>query len=183
MKLYQLTLPEQELTERLKANDVWAFNVLYKSYSSALYGVILKIVRTDPPAEDVLQEAFTKIWKKIHQYEPQKGTLFTWMLNIARNTGIDTIRAKSFKNNLSTTDVAEQAKNIDKNEQTHFKPEYIGVKETAQKLKPEHYELIELIYFQGYSQSEAAEKLNIPLGTVKSRVKSAMAELRKIYLH
>ena len=85
-------LNESELLELLRRQDRKAFNYLYDNYSDALYGVILKVVRTEETAQDLLQEIFVKIWKNIAQYDSSKGRLFTWMLNIARNTSIDYLR-------------------------------------------------------------------------------------------
>ncbi len=105
MKLYKLKLTEEELIERLKNRDKTAFSALYDSYSDALYGIIMKIVRTDPPAEDVLQEVFVKIWHKIDSYSHEKGTIFTWMLNISRNSGIDTLRSEGYKKSAAFYDI------------------------------------------------------------------------------
>ena len=93
---------EEELVNLLKQNNKAAFSYLYDHYSGALFGIILKIVNQDEEtSEDVLQDVFIKIWKKIATYDSTKGTLFTWMLNIARNTAIDKVR--TFKNASITT--------------------------------------------------------------------------------
>ncbi len=181
MKLYQYKLTEEELVSRLKTRDKAAFSALYDSYSNALYGVIMKIVHTDPPAEDVLQDAFIKIWNKIDNYDRSKGTIFTWMLNISRNTGIDTTRSEAFKKSASAYDVETKVGTIDKQHNATYKTDHIGIKQIVDKLKPEHKEIIDLIYFQGYTQAEVAETLNMPLGTVKTRVKLAMSHLRETF--
>jgi RNA polymerase sigma-70 factor (ECF subfamily) len=181
VKIKKTKYSEQELIEKLKMKDKAAFSVLYDSYSSALFGVILKIVRTDPPAEDVLQEAFLKIWKKIEAYDVDKGTIFTWMLNVCRNTGIDLIRSESYKRSATVFDLETNTHLADREKSENFKAEHVGVSEIVNKLKPEHKEIIDLIYFGGYTQSEVAEHLQMPLGTVKTRVKIAMNHLRQTF--
>lgn len=181
MTQYKLNLTEEELVARLKQKDKAAFASLYDNYSGALFGIILKIVRTDPPAEDVLQESFLKIWNKIDSYSQDKGSIFTWMLNVSRNTGIDTIRSEAYKKSATTYDISVNTRAIEANFNTHLKTEHVGIKEIVDKLKPEHKELIDLLYFGGLTQAEVAEQLNMPLGTVKTKVKQAMTHLREIF--
>jgi RNA polymerase sigma-70 factor (ECF subfamily) len=154
------------------------FEILYKQYSRALMGVIIKIVKTDPPAKDVLQDSFIKIWKNIDSYDAKKGTFFTWILNITRNTAIDTMRTKAAKNSSftydTTSDIVHNATHTHTNEN-------FDLKIHAQTLEHKYKQVLDMLYFEGYSQSEVAEILNIPLGTVKTRVKYAVDHLRKIY--
>ena len=86
---------EQELISLLKSRDNRAFGYLYDNYSAALFGIITQIVGDMELANDVLQEVFINVWRKIETYDPTKGRLFTWMLNIARNASIDILRSKS----------------------------------------------------------------------------------------
>ncbi|MEZ5035274.1 MAG: RNA polymerase sigma factor [Chitinophagaceae bacterium] len=168
------------LIQRLQNGDKEAFEELYDQYNAALYGIICKIVRSEEVSQDVLQDAFVKIWKHIHTYNPTKGSLFTWMLNIARNTAIDQLRKlkKENKVDIQTLDFNVDMVNTTapgKNENT------IGVTALVQKLPEEQKRLLEYIYFSGYTQKEVSEKLDIPLGTVKSRVRSAIKTLRKAF--
>jgi RNA polymerase sigma-70 factor (ECF subfamily) len=175
-------MTEEELVTRLKNSDKVAFSSLYDNYSTALYGVVMKIVRTDPPGADVMQDAFIKIWKNLGNYDPKKGTLFTWILNVARNTAIDRIRSSEYQKGKTTYDIDNQVGAAEKISYHNPSMEHIGVHELVNKLKAEHKEIIELAYFQGYTQTEIAEELNIPLGTVKTRVKLAMVHLRELTL-
>ncbi len=169
---------EEELVNLLKQNDKAAFSYLYDHYSGALFGIILKIVNQDEEtSEDVLQEVFIKIWKKITTYDPLKGTLFTWMLNIARNTAIDKVR--TFKN-ISIQSIDNNVHSVDKIHQHKSVEDKIGIKEIVNKLKPEYKTIIDLAYFGGYTQEEIAEELKLPLGTVKTRARAALIELRKV---
>jgi RNA polymerase sigma-70 factor (ECF subfamily) len=99
------TYSEQDLVAALKAKDKSAFAYLYDHYSGSLYSIILQIVRNPTPAKDVLQEVFINIWRRIDSYDPAKGSLFTWMLNISRNASIDLLRSAGYKNNLKNQEL------------------------------------------------------------------------------
>ncbi|MBW7469170.1 sigma-70 family RNA polymerase sigma factor [Pontibacter aydingkolensis] len=148
-------------------------------YSATLYGVILQIVKTEEIAEDVLQEAFVKIWRSFDSYDAQKGRLFTWMINICRNLAIDKIRSKEFRMKVSTDSItpANQAEFTSNT----FNPDHIGVREVVEKLSPDQQKIINLMYFEGLTQSEISEEYNIPLGTVKTRARSAVKMLSKLF--
>lgn len=171
---------EEALIKGLQAQDSSVLKIIYEKYASALYGVISRLLNDDHLAEDVLQEAFLKIWNNADSYEATKGRLFTWMLNICRNTAIDKMRSKGFKNSKQTasdeTVLLENPTKI----YDDIKPDTIGIKELVEKLKPEWKQLIDLIYFKGYTQQEVADELEMPLGTVKTRLRSAITALRNI---
>ena len=173
-------LQEDELVSRLFKKDQVAFSYLYDNYSAALYGVVYRIVQEEESAEDVLQEAFLKIWNNFSQYDKTKGKLFTWIVNIARNLAIDFTRSKSFKNQQKNLDVDKIVSFIDSRRSTSFNPEQVGLKKLLDNLKPEQREILDLVYFNGYTQAEVAEELNIPLGTVKTRIRMALIQLRSI---
>lgn len=175
----RINIPEEELVSRLQAQDKSAFGILYDNYSSTLYGVVLKIVGTAEVAEDVLQESFVKIWKNISSYDKTKGRLFTWLLNIARNTAIDKLRSKNEKYQIQSID--DSVYQVDKQSSATMKVDHIGVKQSVQQLKPEHRVIIDMAYYGGYTQEEISEELKIPLGTVKTRMRNAIIELRKIF--
>ena len=177
----QLNISEQELVARLQRNDRAAYEYLYDNYSSALYGVIHRIITDEETANDVLQEAFLKIWNGIKSYDSGKGKLFTWMLNISRNMAIDKTRSKDFNNsrkNQSTENVVNQVGRLTTE---NIKPDHIGLAELVAKLDPNEKLLIDLMYFKGYTQAEIAEEYNMPLGTVKTRLRSATMNLRKVF--
>ena len=164
---------------QIKRGNSEAFEKLYDNYSKALFGVSSKIVRSDEVAEDVLQESFVKIWKKIHSYDDSKGRLFTWMLNIVRNTSIDKLRKLKSQGKY---EIQELKPNVDLGvKNSKINTNHIGVRELLTKLPPEQQEMIEYLYFNGYTQQEVSDELNIPLGTVKTRSRAALKELRKIF--
>lgn len=178
---------EEELITLLKDKDEKAFNYLYDNYSGALYGLILKIVLESNYAEEVIQDVFMKIWKNIDQYDTSKGRLYTWMINISRNTAIDYVKSKGYQNQLKnqsitnfvnreeTISLSDRLRNVSENN-----TDLIGMSSVINGLKPEWKELIDLAYYQGYTQIEIAEKLAIPIGTVKTRTRSAMLELKEL---
>lgn len=170
-------IPEAELVSLLKQGDQTAFSYLYDNYNRALFQIVFNVLQNQELSEDALQEAFVKIWKNIGLYDNSKGTLFTWMLNVCRNIAIDKTRSKGFKNNQQNQNI-ETTVSVSNKSSMAIKPELIGIKQLAEKLKPEFWEIIELIYFKGYTQSDVAETLDIPLGTVKTRCRMAMLELR-----
>ena len=166
------------LLEAVQRGDQGALAKLYDQYSAALFGTIMKIVGEKDRAEEVLQDSFVKIWRSASTYDPSKGRTFTWMLNIARNTAIDLVRTAQFRS-------AEKIKPIDKHvfrlgsDDERKQLDNLGMDTVLGRLKPEHRELIDLAYYQGYSQQEIAEKTGLPLGTVKSRTRTALQQLKE----
>ncbi len=153
-----------------------AFSYLYDNYSGALLGVINSIITDKETANDILQNVFINIWRKIDSYDASKGRLFTWMLNIARNAAIDEIRSKGYrdaKKNMPVADYTELT-----GVSTVPVIEDIGLKKVLGKLKNEWRVLIDLSYFQGFTHEEIAKMMALPLGTVKTRIRSALAQLR-----
>jgi len=172
-----LTYTEAELLQGLQSHDEQAFSFLYDRYSKALFSIILPIIPQQELAEDVLQEVFVKIWQNIQSYDETKGRLYTWMLNIARNLSIDRTRSKDFNNRSKTTELSENVYNV---RQVEIRMDDVGLKKTLSNLPEENRRLLELAYFQGYTQEEISKILNIPLGTVKTRIRSTIIQLRKI---
>jgi len=175
----KISLSEEELVSALKRQDTIAIKALYDMYSGALLGVISRIIQQTEVAEDLLQETFVKIWNSSANYDASKGRLFTWMMNVARNLSIDKLRSKDFKNANKNQDIENNVDFIDQQKKVSFNADTLGVKELVTKLKPDLKEVLDMVYFKGYTHVEAAEQLNIPLGTVKTRVRMAIIELRK----
>jgi RNA polymerase sigma factor (sigma-70 family) len=174
------TISEEELVSGLKARSQSYLDYLYDHYSSALYGVVHRILNNDDVAEEVLQDAFLRIWDKIGSYDPARGRLFTWMLNIARNLAIDKTRSKEISKDRKTDDIDDLVNKIDRKEQAELNVDFIGLKEVLGRLSEEQKFVVEYLYLKGYTQSELADEFKIPLGTVKTRLRLAMIELRTI---
>jgi len=167
----------EELIAKIKQGDADSFSLLYDKYSDSLYGLILKIIRQDDLAQDILQECFVKIWQKIQTYDETKGSLFTWMLNICRNKAIDSLR----KTNRTRTGHENMHNDMPKNVSLEINPETIGLRDVLDNLSEEKRIIIEYLYFKGYTQKETSEELNIPLGTVKTRSRTAILELKDLF--
>ena len=164
----------------LQENSRQAFNYLYDNYSPALFGIINQIVRDKEIATDVLQEVFVNIWRKKESYDPAKGRLFTWMLNIARNAAIDKIRSRNYQDNKKNQPLVE---NVNTGWNSHaVNPDVkdVGLKKIVNRLREEQRMLIDLSYFQGFTHEEIAKMLSIPLGTVKTRIRAALTQLRTL---
>jgi len=174
--------PENFLVDGLKRGDKAAIDKLYKMYAGSLMGIISRIVKFDEVAEDVLQDTFVKIWKSIAQYDSSKGRLFTWMANLAKNAAIDQVRSKNYVNSGKTDDLGDTKVDlIDRRNNVSFNAETIGVRQLMQHLKPDQKNILDLVYFEGYTQMEVAEYLNIPLGTVKTKIRLSILTLRKYF--
>jgi len=168
---------EQELVALLNQQDNDAFNYLYDHYSGALFTIINQIVPDKDTASDVLQEVFVNVWRKMSTYDETKGRLFTWMLNIARNAAIDKVRSKGYRDNQRTQPIAE-GENAGMSISSNPVVNDVGLKKVLTTLNDEYRKLIDLSYFQGFTHEEIAKMLGIPLGTVKTRIRTAISQLR-----
>ena len=171
---------EEELILLLQDRDQAAFSYLYDNYAAALNGVIFRMVEDRELAEDILQEAFLKIWNNFPSYDAGKGRLFTWMLNITRNLTIDTLRSKGYKKQGKISGDENSVSNFSADSRSAERFDSLGLRKQLVNLKPEQRSIIDLAYFNGYTQDEISREMNIPLGTVKTRMRSAILELRKI---
>jgi len=173
------TISPQDLAALLAGRDEQAFNYLYTNYSAALYGMVLRIVYNESDACEVLQDVFVKIWNSIDSYDSEKASLYTWMLNIARNAAIDRLKSKAYQNNLKNQtlpDIVHDQKALTTVQEHQFGDVQKGV----DTLRDEYKIIIEKAYFGGLTQEEISQELNLPLGTVKTRTRAALKELKKI---
>lgn len=171
---------EEFLYSALRSKSKTAFEYLYDNYSPALYGVIFNILHNEEASNDALQEVFVKIWNNFDSYDPNRSRLYTWMMNIARNHSIDKLRSKAMKGDRELKADKEFIRT--NNAVSSPFTDGIGLKKLVDDLEKEQKDIIELLYFQGFTQSEAADELSIPLGTVKSRARLAMNKLRKHFI-
>lgn len=168
---------EAQLVALLNEQNNDAFNYLYDNYSGALFTIINQIVPDKDTASDVLQDVFVNIWKKISSYDASKGRLFTWMLNIARNAAIDKVRSKGYRDGQRNQPITES---VNSGVSISANPEVadVGLKKVLTKLNDDSRRLIDMSYFQGFTHEEIAKMLGIPLGTVKTRIRTAIIQLR-----
>lgn len=173
-----ITPTEQKIIDLLGKGDKRALDLLYENYSSSLYGVILKVTINEEIAQDALQETFIKVWKNAHKYDSKKAKLFTWLFRIARNTAIDKLR--SF-NNRYQKEVQIDTSNVYILPSSNLNQDVLDIKEHVGRLEEKYQIVLEALFFQGMTQQEASDELDIPLGTIKSRLKIGLRELKKIY--
>ena len=174
-------IDESNLVAGLRRQENSAIEILYDHYSAALYGVIVRILRDESVAEDVLQETLVKVWRNIGSYDESKGRLFTWLVRIARNLALDRLKSRDFRNTQQNQNLDAVVTLEDERAGSDGKVDAIGLGEIIKGLKPEHQVIVDLIYFQGLTQAEASEELRIPLGTVKTRMRAAIGVLRGIF--
>jgi len=173
---------ETALVNALRAGEKQALEKLYSSYAAALLGIISKIVKQEDLAEDVLQETFLKIWRSIDQYDASRGRLFTWMARLAKNKAIDLLRTRGEINSLRNDELDTTAESkVSQLYQVEYNPEVIGIKQLIRTLTPIQTMIIDLVYFQGYTQLEVSQLLDIPVGTVKTRIRMAIKTMRTFF--
>jgi RNA polymerase sigma-70 factor (ECF subfamily) len=172
------TLLEKHIVELLLERDEKAISLLYEHYGDTLYGVAFKVVRDEELAQDILQESFIKIWKKSDTYDSSKAKLFTWLFRITRNAAIDKLRSINTKSEKEIQIDVSDVYNLGVDS---IKPELIDVKENLDKIESKYQVVLDALFFQGMTQQEASDELDIPLGTIKSRLKIGLRELKKFY--
>lgn len=169
----------EALVERFQQKDVLAFEKLYGMYAENICGVINTIVRNNVLAEEICQDVFVKIWNNADSYNSSKGRFFTWILNIARNAAIDEVRSKSYKNSKKNLSADYFVGMLEDDSATIGSIDSIGLTKLIKNLKDKCIQIIDMLYFKGFTQREASEKLDIPLGTVKTRNRSCISQLRE----
>lgn len=178
----QITYIETELVAALKKHENQAYKYLYNNYRGALYNAISQIITDKEIAGDVLQETFINVWNNIDKYDPAKGKLFTWLLRLARNMAINTTRSKIFKSQMKNEDVSNYVNYLEQKQPQLLDINKIGLRQQVHRLKDDLKNVLELSYYQGFTQEEIASLLNLPLGTVKTRLRNAVIELRKQFV-
>ncbi len=170
------------LIERLRARDASALSELYDRYGGVVYSIILRIARDTGTSEDLTQEVFLRVWNRIPTFDIERGGLSTWMLTIARHAAIDFLRSRGGRQrtmNVSLDGLTRPLSGGNAETQMQMSMDATTVRAAMEKLEPRQRELLELAYFEGLSQSEMAEKLELPLGTVKTWVRTALRQLRE----
>jgi len=173
---------EGDLARRLRARDGGAMRELYDRYGRLVYSLILRIVRNSAAAEDLVQETFLRVWNRMQAFDQERGALGPWVLTVARNRAIDYLRSADGKMSAAALeldrlehpgqfcDFEDRALSLDRARR---------LKDAFEKLTPNQKMVVEMAYYEGLSQTEMAERMQQPLGTVKTWVRSALKVLRE----
>lgn len=175
---------EEEWMQRIRNGDTTAMKLLYDKYKNLLFGLIVSILKNREEAEDCLQEVFTQAWEKSDQFDASRGKVYTFLVTMARNKAIDRTRSRAFKDsgkedhiiNDFTLTLEGEFKNP--HEEMEFNERARIVRNALNELSDKERKVLYVAYFNGMSQSEISEKLDIPLGTVKYRMRQGMIKLR-----
>ncbi len=176
---------EIELLKRVAQGDRVSFETLYDRFSGVLFSTAYRVLNNQEAAEDVLQDVFIQIWEKAPLYDPARGKPMTWGVTLTRNKALDRLRSTVRRNRLQD-DVEREAEALKQfDDRSSF--ETVAARETnrivrdaIQKLSKDQREAIELAFFSSLTQTEIAERLNEPLGTIKARIRRGMMKLREI---
>lgn len=174
------TSDDLDLVTRVANGEERAFLRLYDRYVSRVYGLTLHILNDPMLAEEATQDTFLKLWSRARLYLQERGSLLLWLLTIARRTALDRVRLEARRPVLSDSQDAEELWQVIPDSQTMTEESrWRSLHFAVESLSPDHRQVIELAYYQGMSQSEIAEVLGWPLGTVKTRLRAAMEHLRQ----
>ena len=170
---------QDELYDLLIARDEAGMRLLFHHYGGALNNVIGQIVTEPEEAAEVLQDVLMRVWDNVEQYDRDKSRLYTWMARIAKNAAIDRVRSKAYRQHGKTDHLDVVV--VNRNQLSETMPvEHIGLAKLLKLLDNNYRSIIDLLYFKDYTQAEAAEALDLPLGTVKTRSRRALQKLREI---
>lgn len=176
---------ETDLIKRIVLKEETALGKLYDLYSKLLYSLILRIVKNQEDAEEILQTIFLQVWNKADLFNLEKGSVYSWLVTLARNKSIDKIRSKTFKEQTLLSGIDNMDLEIRYNLVSNFdirlmmdeKERVNLVSKALNELPVEQKKVIEMAYYDGLSQAEISETLNVPLGTVKTRTRQALLKL------
>lgn len=177
---------EIELMKKIKAKDDKALAELYDLYNRLLFGMIISVVKKREEAEDVLQEVFVKIWEKAHSFNEDRGNVYSWIVTLTRNKAIDRIRSKGYKTqqkasqDVDAPEFTLEGDKYDPLETTIFSDRAELVRKALGEIPESQSEVLEIAYYRGMTQSEISDHLEIPLGTVKTRMRQGMIKLKDI---
>jgi RNA polymerase sigma-70 factor (ECF subfamily) len=177
----QTDAAEAAMLHAVARGDESAFASLYDRYGSILFGLLLRILRDRPEAEDCLQEVFLQIWQRASSYDAARGRPFTWLVTLARSRAIDRLRSTGARTRTEQAAFADAGESVADADAEAFRSEQGAVVRGAlAEIPEEQRRALLLAYFEGLSQTEIAARLGQPLGTVKTRMRSGMMRLREL---
>ena len=183
MTAFWQPVSDSALIEKMIAGDEAALSTMYDRYAPMLFGVLMRILRDEQAAEEILQDLFLQLWRNANRFDASRGSLSGWLLVIGRNRAISRLRGRGSREVLEEADgdyasVFVSAQNL---EDEAARTQLMNRLTTAiATLPPEQRQAVELAYFEGMTQSEIATRTGAPLGTVKTRVRTAMQSLKQI---
>jgi RNA polymerase sigma-70 factor (ECF subfamily) len=178
-------LSDEVLISAIATGAVWAMELLYERYSRILYSLAYRMVADPQVAQDLLQDAFLAVWRRATSYSPQSGAARSWIVSIMHHRAIDYLRAVRRRSTLKQAPWEE----VEQDERTAFPDAWdqawqnvqsAKIRQALMQLPAEQRMVIELAYFQGWTHSEIAEGCQIPLGTVKARMRLGLARLKRV---
>ncbi len=175
-------LPDDRLVEQVADGEQRALLDLYDRYASRVYALAIRVLGDSMAAEEVTQDVFVKLWARARSYLTSRGSFATWLLAIARNTAIDRLRMERRRPTFDDADPEESWQDLPDVDSTSDEARWRSLYFAVQDLPPEHRQVIELAYYQGLSHSEIAQALGWPIGTVKTRLRLGMQQLRQQWL-
>ena len=177
-------LRDEELMQRLLHKDKRAFEAIFDRYGDLVYSTSLRVLRDAHLAQDVSQEIFVRLWRKPESYVAERGRFLTWLISVTRNRAVDEIRSRGRRLRHETASPEEQEREFPAGEandpalNAQLADQARTVRAALTELPPEQRQVIELAYFGGLTQQEISDRLDQPLGTVKTRIRLGMQKLR-----
>ena len=170
---------DQQLIDQVKKGDKSAFKEIYSRFSQVTYNLALRILRDKEDAEEVVQEIFLQVWNKAYSYDPERGAVSTWVMNIARSRAIDKLRTLGYRDKNIEIDEEKVNSNEDLSRTIEQRDESKNVIRQALDSLPDNQRIaIELVYFEGLTHMETAERLDEPVGTIKTRIRLGVMKLK-----
>jgi RNA polymerase sigma factor (sigma-70 family) len=170
---------DEELLEAIATGDESALAALYDRFGGVAYGVALRVLRDRALAEDAVQEAFLAIWRSAERYRLERAKPSTWVLTLVHRRAVDLVRRED-RRRAEPLDEPPEAAGGEVPEEAGLRERRVAVQSALRRLPDDQREALELAYYGGYTQSELAERLGVPLGTVKSRMFAGLTRLREL---
>lgn len=168
---------EFQLLQRIRQREEDAILVLYDRYSQLVYSIILRVLRDEGVAEELTQDIFLQLWRQTKVYDPARGTLRTWIAVVARHRAVDQLRKRRQEVDINDLDLSVDAKQEENARDAQFLDK---IQAEMSRMPAAERLVLELAFFEGYTHSEISANTGQPLGTIKSRIRSAISRLREV---
>lgn len=175
---------DDDLVRLIRQGNQTAFMAMYARYGSAVYGLVLRVVELQPIAEEVTQDVFLKLWQQPEKWNPELGRFPAWLMTTARNAAIDRLRREQRHRLAEPTALEIEAEDLRGEVSPMDAPQWAtgqDLRALIASMPPEQQRLLDLAYYKGFTHSDLAQVLNMPLGTVKTRLRAAIIQLRGLW--